>query len=109
MRLLASIIKSYSFLEKNLLANVLLSGGSTMFDGLEHRLSKSLNEKFSNTKNIKVIAPPERKYSVWIGISILSSLSNFQRLWMIKDEYDEYGPKFIEFKCPSTFSESKEF
>merc|ERR1712176_1577234 len=29
---------------------------------------------------IKVVAPPERKYSVWIGGSILSSLSTFQQM-----------------------------
>merc|ERR1711862_524303 len=29
---------------------------------------------------IKIIAPPERKYSVWIGGSILASLSTFQQM-----------------------------
>jgi hypothetical protein len=29
---------------------------------------------------IKVVAPPERKYSVWIGGSILASLSTFQQV-----------------------------
>merc|ERR1711972_1060499 len=37
------------------------------------------------------IAPPERKYSVWIGGSILSSLSTFQQMWITKQEYDECG------------------
>merc|ERR1712029_1262132 len=41
---------------------------------------------------IKIIAPPERKYSVWIGGSILSSLSTFQQMWITKQEYDECGP-----------------
>jgi hypothetical protein len=27
---------------------------------------------------IKIVAPPERKYSVWIGGSILASLSTFK-------------------------------
>merc|ERR1719351_225406 len=31
---------------------------------------------------IKIIAPPERKYSVWIGGSILASLSTFQQMWI---------------------------
>merc|ERR1711974_596688 len=35
---------------------------------------------------IKIIAPPERKYSVWIGGSILSSLSTFQQMWITKQE-----------------------
>merc|ERR1712023_467339 len=41
---------------------------------------------------VKIIAPPERKYSVWIGGSILSSLSTFQQMWISKQEYDESGP-----------------
>ena len=41
---------------------------------------------------IKVVAPPERKYSVWIGGSILASLSTFQQMWIAKSEYDESGP-----------------
>jgi Actin len=32
--------------------------------------------------NIKVIALPESQYSVWIGGSILSSLSTFQQMWV---------------------------
>ena len=35
---------------------------------------------------VKVVAPAERKYSVWIGGSILSSLSTFQQMWISKTE-----------------------
>merc|ERR1712192_237224 len=45
-----------------------------------------------STMKIKIIAPPERKYSVWIGGSILASLSTFQQMWISKQEYDESGP-----------------
>ena len=48
---------------------------------------------------IRVIAPPERKYSVWIGGSILSSLGTFQQSWITKDEYDELGPSIVHRKC----------
>jgi actin-related protein len=48
---------------------------------------------------IKIIAPPERKYSVWIGGSILSSLSTFQQMWIRKSEYDESGPSIVHRKC----------
>lgn len=46
-----------------------------------------------------VVAPPERKYSVWIGGSILSSLSTFQQMWIAKSEYDESGPSIVHRKC----------
>jgi actin-related protein len=45
------------------------------------------------------VAPPERKYSVWIGGSILSSLSTFQQMWISKSEYDESGPTIVHRKC----------
>merc|ERR1711962_909868 len=37
----------------------------------------------------------ERKYSVWIGGSILASLSTFQQMWISKQEYDECGPSIV--------------
>ena len=50
-----------------------------------------LQSKISNlapsTMKIKVIAPPERKYSAWIGGSILASLSTFQDMWVTKETY----------------------
>lgn len=48
---------------------------------------------------LQIIAPPERKYSVWIGGSILASLSTFQQMWITKQEYDEAGPSIVHRKC----------
>ncbi|NXF27049.1 ACT5 protein, partial [Rhodinocichla rosea] len=48
---------------------------------------------------VQIIAPPERKYSVWIGGSILASLSTFQQMWISKQEYDESGPSIVHRKC----------
>lgn len=41
----------------------------------------------------------ERKYAVWIGGSILSSLTTFQDMWVTKAEYDESGPGIVHRKC----------
>lgn len=62
---------------KDLYGNIVLSGGTTMFPGISERLSKEIVKLAPSTMKIKVIAPSERKYSVWIGGSILSSLSTF--------------------------------
>jgi actin-related protein len=48
---------------------------------------------------IKVVAPPERKYSVWYGGSILSALSTFQTMWITKAEYEDVGPSIVHRKC----------
>ena len=60
---------------------------------------KELTALAPSTMKIKVVAPPERKYSVWIGGSILSSLSTFQQMWISKGEYDESGPTIVHRKC----------
>merc|ERR1712038_636869 len=74
-----SIMKCDVDTRKDLYANTVMSGGTTM--------------------KIKIIAPPERKYSVWIGGSILASLSTFQQMWISKQEYDECGPAIVHRKC----------
>ena len=79
--------------------NVVLSGGTTMFPGIVERLEKELFELSPPNTRIKIIAPPERKYSTWIGGSIISSLSTFQQMWVLKCEYDEYGPPIVHRKC----------
>lgn len=79
--------------------NIVLSGGSTMFPGFADRMRKELDATVPSTVKTKVIAPPERKYSPWIGGSILSSLSSFQQMWISKTDYDEYGPTIVHRKC----------
>ena len=62
-------------IRKELFNNIVLSGGSTMFDGIAERLQSEISELCLNHIQVKIISPPERMYSVWIGGSILSSLS----------------------------------
>jgi actin beta/gamma 1 len=83
-------------LRKELYQNIVLSGGSTMFPGLKERLHKELTELVPENVEIRIVAPPERRYSVWIGGSILSSLKTFQRLWISKKEYQETGNAAIK-------------
>ncbi|GIX62266.1 actin [Babesia caballi] len=86
-------------IRKDLYANVVLSGGTTMYEGIGQRMTKELNALVPSTMKIKVVAPPERKYSVWIGGSILSSLSTFQQMWITKEEFEESGPNIVHRKC----------
>lgn len=83
---------------KDLFANIILSGGSTLFEGMGERLWQEIHNLTPNGR-IKVLAPPERLYSVWLGGSILASLSTFQTMWITKQEYDENGPNIIHRKC----------
>lgn len=95
-----SINKCDIDVRRDLFSNIVLSGGTTMFKGLPERLSKEVSNLVSSTSvKPKVVAPPERKYSVWIGGSILSSLTTFQTMWITKQEYDESGVGIIHQKC----------
>jgi len=94
-----TIMKCDVDIRKDLYANIVLSGGTTMFGGIAERMTKELTSLAPSTMKIKVVAPPERKYSVWIGGSILSSLSTFQQMWISKAEYDESGPSIVHRKC----------
>nr|GMC94193.1 actin, gamma-enteric smooth muscle [Ipomoea batatas] len=78
-----SIMKCDVDIRKDLYGNIVLSGGSTMFPGIADRMSKEITALAPSSMKIKVVAPPERKYSVWIGGSILASLSTFQQVQLL--------------------------
>ncbi|XP_045695846.1 beta-actin-like protein 2 isoform X1 [Phyllostomus hastatus] len=94
-----SIMRCDVDIRKDLYANTVLSGGSTMFPGIADRMQREVAALAPGSMKIKIIAPPERKYSVWIGGSILASLSTFQQMWISKQEYDEAGPPIVHRKC----------
>jgi len=94
-----SIMKCDVDIRRDLYKNIVMSGGTTMFKGIPERLEKEIKALAPQGMDIKVIAPPERKYSVWIGGSILASLSTFEEMWVTKEEYDESGPTIVHRKC----------
>jgi len=94
-----SIQKCDIDVRRDLFSNVVLSGGTTMIEGIDARLRKDISALAPPSAKIKVVAPPERKYSVWIGGSILSSLSSFQDLWITREDFDECGPGIVHRKC----------
>jgi hypothetical protein len=73
-----SIIKCDVDVRKALYSNSVLTNGSTMFAGIGERITKELTALAPSKMKFGVGAPPERKYSAWIGGSILSSPSTFQ-------------------------------
>merc|ERR1712002_1359173 len=95
----ASIMKCDVDIRKDLYLNIVLSGGTTMYPGMADRMQKEITNLAPAAMKIKIVAPPERKYSVWIGGSILSSLATFQQMWISKQEYDESGSSIVHRKC----------
>ncbi|OJJ29671.1 hypothetical protein ASPWEDRAFT_55276 [Aspergillus wentii DTO 134E9] len=94
-----SIMKCDVDVRKELYGNIVMSGGTTLYPGIPDRVHKEITALAPASMKVKVVAPPERKYSVWIGGSILASLSTFQQMWISKQEYDESGPSIVHRKC----------
>lgn len=74
---------------------------STIFfvKGVAKRLEKELSALIPSAIQMKIIKPPDRKYSAWIGGSVLASLSTFRVMWITKNEYNEIGPSIVHRKC----------
>jgi len=94
-----SIMKCDVDIRKDLYANTILSGGSTMFPGLPERMQKEISALAPPTMKIKIIAPPDRDLSVWKGGALLAQMETFQQMWISKQEYDESGPSIVHRKC----------
>jgi len=96
--LVYSIQKSDMELRKTLYQNIVLSGGSTLFQGFGDRLLWEVKKLAPKDIKIRISAPQERLYSTWIGGSILASLDTFRKMWVSKKEYEDEGAKVIHRK-----------
>jgi len=94
-----SIMKCDPDIRKDLYGNIVLAGGNTMYPQIAERLNSELSEIAPSNTKVKVAAPNERKYTGWIGGSIIASLSTFQVMWITKSEFDEHGANIVHRKC----------
>merc|ERR1712039_881350 len=62
-------------------------------------MEKELRDLVPATMQVTITATPERKYSVWISGSTLSSPSAFAEMWITEKEYDVTGPTVVHIKC----------
>jgi actin-related protein len=94
-----SIMRCEAELRPHMFSNIVLSGGNTMFGGMKERLERDVAELAPSDTRVHVVAPPERRYSAWIGGSILASLPSMQPMWVTKEQYDEAGPSVVHHRC----------
>ncbi|KAK9839463.1 hypothetical protein WJX81_003687 [Elliptochloris bilobata] len=90
-------------IRRDMYNSIILTGGTALFTGVRERLERELLEVAPQAAKVKVTSPMnpiERRFSVWIGGSILASLGSFQQMWMSKSEYDEHGAALIHRKAP---------
>ena len=94
-----SIQKCDIDIRSDLYTNIILSGGNTMFKGLPERLEKELQELVPSGKKVRITADKDRKYSVFVGGALLTSLSIFEKMWITRAEYEETGAAIVHRKC----------
>ncbi|KAM1256938.1 hypothetical protein EV1_030734 [Malus domestica] len=98
-----SINKCDVDIRRELFSSILLAGGTASMQQLKERLEKDMLEESPQAARVKVLVAgnsTERRFSVWIGGSILASLGSFQQMWFSKAEYEEHGASYIQRKCP---------
>lgn len=84
-------------IRKDLAGNIVLAGGGSMPVEDKTAMEQSFSQEYykhAKTEAVmrfKVIAPPERNYSTWIGASILGSLTTYEGLIFQRATYDEAG------------------
>lgn len=103
-RLTFESIKSAEIdIRRELYENIVLSGGSTLIIGLPERLTKDVKSLAppNMSSKVKVLNPPDRKYSVFIGGSVLTSIPSFGQMWITREEFLDQGPQIVHRKCMS--------
>jgi centractin len=93
--LVNSISKCDMDIRRSLFSDIILAGGSTMHDGFGDRLLVEVRKLAPRDTKIRILAPPERILSTWIGGSILASLATFKKMWVTRKEYDDAGKNAI--------------
>ena len=94
-----SIIKTEMIDKKfkeNLIENIVLSGGTTMMEGFADRIYQDLynykdNNQFELEYEPVIIAENNRAIGKWIGMSMIASMSAFDKLFIKKSDYQELG------------------
>ena len=102
-------------MRKSLYENIVLSGASTMFAGYTSRLLIEIKRVYKektlgNVANkaikieINIIDSPRRKYSVFVGATVLANTYNSTQgeetgYWITRQDWDEVGPDIILKKC----------
>jgi len=89
--LVSSIQRTDLDIRRCLYSQIVLSGGSTMFQGFGDRLLNEVRKLAPKDIKIRISAPPERQLSTWKGGSILATLATFKKMWVSKEEFDEEG------------------
>ena len=78
-------------------SNVVLAGGTTLFSNFAEQIRSDLQSELYDSVVVEVVAPPNRKYSAWIGGSVLSELSTFDHSWIASTSDPDANPPIVGY------------
>mmetsp|Transcript_35669 Transcript_35669/g.55698 ORF Transcript_35669/g.55698 Transcript_35669/m.55698 type:complete len:308 (+) Transcript_35669:860-1783(+) len=90
-------------IEKQMINNILLTGGGSNIFGLHSRLEMSLLSLYQDSplqKDIHVIAQEGRELDTWRGGRVVSHFAEFSKMTISHKEFQEVGPKIVNWMCP---------
>lgn len=88
-------------IQKDLYSNIILSGGGTLATNFPERFLREIQLSAPSSTYVKVVADNLRKHGTWIGGSIFASLSNYKRISITREEYND-DQKICNTKINST-------
>ena len=91
----SSILACDLDVRRSLYSNMIMSGGSTLLPGFSDRLTREMSRLTPGSVRLKVHNIPWRKYLVWTGGSIYSSISSYKAAFLTRQEYEEHGASAI--------------
>lgn len=90
-----SIMNCDASIRAQLFDNVVLCGGSSLFNGFAERFESELSQIVEKSAKINIVAQQNRSFSTWIGGSVFASSDDFEGVAVSKAEYDEKGTAIV--------------
>ncbi|KAL0280290.1 UNVERIFIED_CONTAM: hypothetical protein PYX00_001631 [Menopon gallinae] len=84
--------------QPHLFANIVLTGGSTLFPGFRDRVEKDVRSMAPDHFDVNVTLPANPITYAWEGGSELSRKPNFSSMCISKKQYEEEGTALVEEK-----------
>lgn len=78
-----------------LLANIVVVGGTSLFDGFIQRLQKELVQLVPDDCIVRVARPADPITNTWYGAANMANHPNIDKVAVTKQEYEEHGSAWI--------------
>ena len=89
-------------LRKELFGNIIVTGGNASYEGFKDRVEREITLRAANSIRSRVIGGSSKPSSIYFldGRFDFGSMDSFEKMWISKKEYEEYGASVVDRKCP---------